>query len=259
MSFGTPLFSKWVLFMFDINLANSRFNPFQIIKTQKYYRQEIKNNPDAFRAFGELIICGEMGSGKSLTAHKLIKNIIDAYPKVCIVSNVSLGFCDYVPYTGLKGLYQTFEKRSLAGEKDHGIILFLDEIINQFPSTNSKDISDEWVAILQLLRKMRLLIIGTGPIFSRLAKQFRETFEYVCFCEQRLNIYGAAIQYNTWYRCNVETKILGDSNDEITHNMQVAKREIYTISVDDLTCYDTSELVKVIHSEDRTTKRRRTS
>ena len=56
--------------MFDIDLAYSRFNLIKAIKTQLYYRQEIKNNPDAFRAFGELIICGEMGSGKSLTAHK---------------------------------------------------------------------------------------------------------------------------------------------------------------------------------------------
>lgn len=242
--------------MFDIDLANSRFNPVSLIKTQIYYRNELKKNPDAFRAFGELIICGEMGSGKSLTAHKLIKNIINEYPKVCICSNVHIGFCDYVPYMGLKALYTLFHKREAEGLKDCGIVLFLDEIINQFPSTNSKEISDEWVALLQLLRKMRLLIIGTGPIFSRLAKQFRETFEYVCFCEQKLNIFGAALQYNTWYRCNVETKILGDSNEEATHNMIVAKREIYTIDIDDLTCYDTSELVKVVNSEDRTKKRR---
>lgn len=242
--------------MFDIDLANSRINPIQAIKTQIYYYRERKKNPDAFRAFGELIICGEMGSGKSLTAHKLIKNIIESYPKVCICSNVHIGFTDYVPYTGLKGLYDLFHKREKEGLKDCGIVLFLDEIINQFPSTNSKDISDEWVALLQLLRKMRLLIIGTGPIFSRLAKQFRETFEYVCFCEQKLNFFGSMIQYNTWYRCNVETKILGDASDEATHNMVVAKREIYTISTDDLTCYDTSELVKVVYSEDRTKKRR---
>lgn len=243
--------------MFDIDLAYSRFNLIKAIKTQLYYRQEIKNNPDAFRAFGELIICGEMGSGKSLTAHKLIKSILQAYPKVGVVSNVHIGFAHYVPFTGLSGLYSYFDKRCKEGKKDHGIILFLDEIINQFPSTNSKDISDEWVAILQLLRKMRLLIIGTGPIFSRLAKQFRETFEYVCFCEQKINIYGAAIQYNTWYRCNVETKILGDSDEENTHNMQVAKREIYTIDIDDLTCYDTSELVKIVYSDDRTGKNKK--
>lgn len=231
--------------MFDVSIAKSHFSLFDMVRTRRYKKQEIIDHPDRFYSFGVILICGELGSGKSLTAHRLIKEFLTEKPDILVCSNVRIPFAEkFVAYTGLNDFKRI-------DNDDKGIILFIDEIMNQFPSTLSKDISDEWITLLALLRKKRVLIIGTGPMFSRIAKPFRETFEYVCLCDSFFGKYGALIQSNRWYKCNVESKIIGDSDKENTFNMQEVKHQVFTIQVDDLTRYDTSELVKVVHSDDR--------
>lgn len=231
--------------MFDVKIAKSHFSLFDLFRTNRYKKKDIIDNPDRFYSFGVILICGELGSGKSLTAHRLIKEFLDNKSDILVCANVDLPFAEnFHRYKGLDDF-----KRLDNGDK--GIILFLDEIMNQFPSTLSKDISDEWITLLALLRKKRCLIIGTGPMFSRIAKPFRETFEYVCLCDSFFGRYGALIQSNHWYKCNVESKIIGDSDKENTFNMQEVKHQIFTIQVDDLMRYNSSELVEVVKSDDR--------
>lgn len=231
--------------MFDVKVAKSHFSLFDMFRTNRFKKKDILDNPDRFYSFGVILLCGELGSGKSLTAHRLIKQFLEYKPDILVCSNVNIPFADnFVPYTGL----QDFK---ILDNKDKGIILFIDEIMNQFPSTLSKDISDDWITLLALLRKKRCLIIGTGPMFSRIAKPFRETFEYVCLCDCFFGKYGALIQNNHWFKCNVENKIIGTGDSENTFNMQEVKHQVFTIQVDDLIRYDTAEMVKVVESQDR--------
>lgn len=231
--------------MFDVKIAKSHLSLFDMVRTNRYKKKEIKEHPDRFYSFGVILICGELGSGKSLTAHRLIKQFLDYKEDILICANVDLPFASkFVRYQGL----EHFKKLD---NEDKGIILFLDEIMNQFPSTLSKDISDEWITLLALLRKKRVLIIGTGPMFSRIAKPFRETFEYVCLCDSFFGRWGALIQSNYWYKCNVESKIIGNGDQENTFNMQEVKHQLFTIQVDDLMRYNSAELVEVVKSDDR--------
>ena len=229
--------------MFDCRIANNGFSLFGSFGFMKQRRDDIKAHPERFNSHGIILFCGLQGSGKSLTAFRLINRLYQEKNDLQIIANVGLSFADVVPYNGLQTVLDV-----TAEQGQRGTILFLDEIANQFPSTISKEISDDWLTITNMMRKRRLLIIGTTPVFSRLVKPFREQFEYVCVCSQK---FGGLVQSNIWYRCNVETTVLGDSDQENTHNMEIAKRQIFLITPDDVNRYDTAEIVRVVKSSDR--------
>lgn len=235
--------------MFNVDLAKNGFHLRDLFRTRKYYKSEILENPDRFNSFGVIIFCGEMGQGKSLSAHRLINDLYKLKPDILFVSNVTLPYVDnYKRYTGLTDFLHTYNG-------DKGIVLFLDEIVNQFPNQYSKDLDPEWITLLTQLRRKRVLLIGTGPSFSRLAKPFRESFEYVVLCSNKFGSYGKLIQVNEWYRCNIGDKALGDGDKEITHNMELHKKQIFTISVEDLLRYRSFDDVEIVYSEDRNVRR----
>lgn len=207
----------------------------------KYNRNWQKENADNFLSFGTIVFCGEMGAGKSLSANRLISDIVSVKEDILVISNTDLYYFDCVPYMGL----ETIEN---ADNGKRGIICFFDEIQNQFPSTISKELSDDWIKLLSFLRKKHILIVGTAPIFSRLAKPFRESFEYVVLTD---NCFFSLIQHNQWFKCNVECKALGDGNEENTHNMRLEKNHYFSRSVRDFKRYDTFETVNIIKSDDR--------
>lgn len=229
--------------MFNVRVAKNGFNLGGMFGFIKQRSEDALNNPDRFNQHGILLFCGLQGSGKSLSAFRLINSLCELKPDLAIISNVGLSFHEVVPYNGIQTVFDVSENQG-----DRGTILFLDEIANQFPSTISKEISDDWFTITNMMRKRRLLVIGTTPVFSRLVKPFREQFEYVCVCEQK---FGGLVQSNLWYRCNVETTILGDSDQENTHNMQIAKHQFFLITKEDVNRYDTNEIVRVVKSKDR--------
>lgn len=227
--------------MFNTGLLESKLSVPDMYRFSVHRKREFEKDPEQFMSFGTIIFCGLQGSGKSLSAFQLIRQICDNKPNVKIISNVGISFHDYIQYEGIDTVLNTNN-----GTK--GIILFLDEIGNQFPSAMSKEISADWFTITNMQRKRRLLIIGTTPVFSRLAKPFREQFEYACLCTQKFN---GLVQDNYWFKCNVESTIIGDSDEENTHNMELVKHHYFSISVEDITRYDTTEIVGVVKSKDR--------
>lgn len=217
-------------------LTDGSISLIESVRTFRYQNDYLKNNVDDFLSFGTLLFCGEMGSGKSLSAHKMVAYLKSVKPDLLVISNIDLYYCDYVRYESVDTIRNADNGRS-------GIILFIDEIQNQFPSIDSKSIAKDFVEICSFLRKYRILIIGTAPIFSRIAKPFRESFEVVCFCD---NCLFGLIQHNQYYKCNVETKALGDGTEENIHNMRLLYNHYFSRKVDDFKRYNTYEAVKVV-------------
>ena len=159
---------------------------FKLINYKYHWRKE---HPNEFTTNGILCFSGRQGNGKTLTAVKYIKEILKDYPRCIVVSNIDINGVNVIRYTGLADLLKI-------DNGDNGIILFFDEISNQFNSVTSKDINPEWFTIINMQRKRHMHIIGTCPILSRVGKAFREQFDVICLCDQWL---GGFIQFNHYY------------------------------------------------------------
>lgn len=131
---------------------------------------------DAFPHYGIIAFCGKQGSGKSLSACQLIVRL-KKYYNVCVISNIPINI-DYVPYMGLDSLLNLNVNES---EYD-GFIVFIDEISTLFNSLESKNIDLRWFQLINMLRKRHILMLCTCPVFNRIAKPFREQFEYFVDC-----------------------------------------------------------------------------
>lgn len=220
--------------MFNTNFLHSSFRFWDGFLTSKVPKYKY------FPHHGYITFCGEQGSGKSLSAHKLIKELLQSYPGLRVVSNTPLSYCDYIPYDGPK----TIDNDSLNhpdddGEPHKGYILFLDEITNMFTSLDSKNISDDWFDLLNMQRKRELLTISTAPVLSRQPKNFRELLDTVCVCS---NPFGT-FQLNHWYKANVDTIAFAESMDDVRQGLRLLRKQFFFHSLDDYNRYDTSALV----------------
>ena len=195
----------------------------------KYKRKFEKDHLDQFNVDGIVCFCGRQGKGKTLSAVKYIKDLKERFPEITIISNSDSIQIEHIKFTGIEQL------KSL---DINGSILFLDEITSQFNSLDSKTIPREWFTIINMMRKRRLHVVGTCPIFSRLSKAWREQFDYIYKCD--VSFFGLR-QYNEIYQ-NGFDNLLDDASDGTLDLVGVQKfwrvPELYKM-------YDTYEIIKV--------------
>lgn len=162
----------------DLELAN-------LVRSIRYKYDFAKNNPDYFKPEGLTIFCGGQGSGKTISAVKYVLDMVKAYPKSILVTNVDI-FClpdDYkvIEYDGMDCL-----KNINNGQL--GVIYFIDEIHLEFNSLESKNIDIEVMVEVSQQRKQRKHIIGTSQVYMRLAKPFREQINTVVVCKNYFHL-----------------------------------------------------------------------
>ena len=128
-------------------------------------------NPDVFREKGVHIICGEQGSGKSITLTYMLLRYMKQYPKLVVKSNYGFAY-----ETSTISHWRDIVA-STNGED--GEIDVLDEIQNWFNSLQSKDFPPEMMTEITQQRKQRKCIFGTAQVFNRIAKPIREQITYL--------------------------------------------------------------------------------
>ena len=81
----------------------------------KYKRAFRKANPTYFEPDGILVFCGPQGSGKTLSAVRYVLDLLRAFPRAILCSNVRIhGLPEsvrYVPYWILKQVYYQMPRR----------------------------------------------------------------------------------------------------------------------------------------------------
>lgn len=130
---------------------------------------------DSFPYGGQWIFSGVQRSGKTLLLMHVVKMIKDAYPKVMIVSNISIFGIPCIPYNGP----EDFDKYN---NGKYGIIFVLDEIQTLYSSMESKNMPLSLITVWSQSSKNCRLILGTTQRYTRAAKAVREqtTFHYEC-------------------------------------------------------------------------------
>lgn len=164
--------------------SGGSLNPINLFKTIKYKILFARNNPDYFYPAGIWVFCGPQGSGKTLSAVKMLKKILKAYPKVMLVTNIELKGIEHDNVV----MFEEYEQLLTLSNGTNGIVFFLDEIHVLWNSLESKEIPISEMATFCQMRKDRRVIIGTSQVYGRIAKPIREQLQYVVNCSNFFNL-----------------------------------------------------------------------
>jgi hypothetical protein len=121
---------------------------------------------DTFPEYGIRLICGEQGSGKTVTLAYLLRWYQRCYPLLKVKTNFG-----FIAEDGAINDYRDI----IASHNDHlGEIDCIDEVQNWFSSLQSKDFPIEMLNEITQQRKQRKMVLCTSQVFTRVAKPIRE-------------------------------------------------------------------------------------
>ncbi len=201
----------------------------EFFSTLVYKARFARDNPDYFYPSGIWVFTGKQGSGKTLSAVKCLKQILNEYPKAIVCSNLEIKGLDreIIPFTD-------YSQLSELSNGIEGVIFLLDEIHVLWNSLESKDIPVSEMACFCQMRKDRRVIIGTSQVYGRIAKPIREQLQYIVNCSNLFNL----IQVNS----------ILDPSDVVEKDGHVGckklKTQIWVHSAADYESYDTLFKIK---------------
>lgn len=131
----------------------------------------LRQDPEAFDEFGIHMVCGEQGSGKTMTVVYLLQKWKKKYPRMQIYTNM-----DYKYQDGeLEHWKQLIERKNGI----YGIANVIDETQTWFSNAESKNVPPSMLGEISQQRKQKKAIIGTAQVFGRMAKPLREQTHFV--------------------------------------------------------------------------------
>ena len=134
--------------------------------------QHVKLYGRPFGEYGITCYAGRQGAGKTTAMVEYLERMRRKYPECLIVTN--FGYQHETRPMG--GWNDFFDVRN--GEK--GVIFAIDEIQNEFSSSNWKNFPETLLSEITQQRKQKIKIVATTQVFTRMAKPLREqTFEVV--------------------------------------------------------------------------------
>lgn len=164
---------------------------------------DIKNarDKDYFRPHGVSVFVGRQGSGKTLSAVKLVDNLMKRYPKAKLVTNIIFNR-DLIDYSDRITEFQDIDQLAnllvSTNNSKYGVIYLIDEIHTYFNSLESKNIPPHIFTEIAQQRKQKKLIIGTSQLWDRMAKPFREQAELEIRCNTIFGILTTQTIIDAW-------------------------------------------------------------
>lgn len=176
-------------------------------------------------------ISGSQGSGKTLMAMHLLREMYHEYPDVMIVSNISIFGIPCIPFKSTED-FETYNNGA------NGIIFLIDEIDKLYNSLESSGMPISQMQIWSQNRKNRRVILGTSQRFTRCAKGLREQakWNYECSRPFLSLIYPYRVLDGQYYD-DKGNYILPEGED-------LPPRRIYIPSVSAMRSYNTLEVVR---------------
>lgn len=239
-------------------------NPKYLAENVKYRVQFIQNHPDYFKPDGLLIFCGPQGSGKTLSAVGYVCNVMAAYPKCKLVTNLLLRDYPVVTFNEWKERNGVTVKTKADKDKafaryvaenrvfefrdnddflrysngEYGVIFLVDEIHLYLNSLESKNINMEVMTQISQQRKQRKHIVATSQVFGRMAKPLREQFSCVVFCRA---YFGESLQCNSLID---RDSMCGDDSTGTNITGEVIKKYWFWRTPDMFAMYDTYAVIE---------------
>lgn len=220
--------------MISYRACRESINPSRIINWIKYKLKFIKEHPDYFYPDGLVVFTGPQGTGKTLSAVNYVENLLKAYPKSLLVTNLSLN--NYPFDKERVFFFENSDDLSKYSNGEYGVIYLIDEIQLYFNSLQSKNINPDVMVQISQQRKQRKHIVCTSQVFGRMAKPLREQFSSVLVCK---NFFGF-IQFNKL----VDRDSIEDNDNGTTLKGSVKKRFLWWHSPKDYGKYDTYYVIQ---------------
>lgn len=204
-------------------------------------------NDDTFPYSGLWLFSGSQGSGKTLLMMHLLKMIVEEYPEVTILSDISIYGIPSISYTDVSDI----EKYS-NGKK--GLIVVLDEIHTLFNSLESKNMPLNTMQVWCQNRKNKRLILATSQRFTRVGKPIREQCHLNYECKKLLPfLFAYRVKNGEDYDDN--GNYLGENNSysyyipkvsvmHMYNTLEVVKREDHTKESEKTTKITNKERIK---------------
>lgn len=196
-------------------------------------RASMLRDADGFPYGGQWIFSGVQRSGKTLLLMHMVKTIVEQYPKVMIITNISIFGIPCIPYTGP----EMFDNPKYMNGKD-GVIYILDEIQTLYSSMESKNMPLSLIQVWSQSSKNRRLILGTTQRYSRAAKAVREQTSYHYECRRPIFVVG--YRYRILDGANYDD----DGNYKVPEGDTMPKFRVYVPALRTMTMYNTLEVVK---------------
>lgn len=218
-------------------------NPLNFFRSLAHDIRFYRDNPFYFDPCGIWVFCGAQGSGKTLSAVKCLKKLLQEYPKALVCSNLEIKGLDrpVIPFT-------SYDQLITLTNGIYGIIFLIDEIHVLWNSLESKDIPISEMAIFSQMRKDRRIILGTSQVYGRIAKPIREQLKYVIKCRNILKY----LQINTVIDPNADNCV--GENDGVLDGEEI-QTSVFFHSPADYEAYNT--LTKISRIERKEQKRRK--
>lgn len=158
----------------------------------KFIKEE---NKKKFPYHGVYCFCGKQGSGKTLSAVRLISNIYLDYKDVYLVTNVNINTDllnhipseNIIPFTRYYQLFFNYNKP---------VIFLIDEAHILFNSLESKNADVNMFQVISQNRKRQRVFILTSQVFSRLQLVMREQINTIVDCHTYLNYITHCVVYH---------------------------------------------------------------
>lgn len=248
----------------DIQCLKSESDLRDIYRRQKYLKEFKASHPNYFNPIGTMIFCGKQGKGKTLSAVKYTRAVLDKYPFCILVSNVSIkdrpfnarysvdkdgkthlfwkdtGEVIFLPCTNIVIEYDGLDCLKYISNGYHGVFFLIDELHLELNSLESKNIDIDVITEISQQRKQRKHIVGTSQVYMRLAKPLREQIFNIVLCDQ---LFFPWLQYNKL--------IDGEESKEKDGKLDavVRKRVFWIHKPEDYEMYDTFAKMKRYNKE----------
>jgi hypothetical protein len=160
------IFKKYQFPVMPSTTKQSIFNRLYIQFPKRLVNDMLLKVPDDFQEYGIRMVCGEQGSGKTITVVYLLMQWAKRYENMKVITNMNYAH-EHAKLSHWKDIMNLNN-----GTK--GVAVVIDEIQTWFSSLQSKDFPIEMLTELSQQRKQRKVILGTAQVFSRIGKPIRE-------------------------------------------------------------------------------------
>ncbi len=148
-----------------------------------------------FPYHGVYCFCGKQGSGKTITAVRLVSNIFLDWNDVYLVTNVTINF-DILKHIKKENVIRFERYYQLFFNYDKPVIFLIDEAHILFNSLESKNADVNMFQVISQNRKQQRVFILTSQVFSRLQLVMREQINTIVDCHTYLHFLTHCVVYH---------------------------------------------------------------